>query len=149
NASWYMLAAVNNTYTVLWRGHQNADFVTAVQNDTSVLTTLDTFATTNNALLGGDQGYLVSNAGRELARFLQHTALQPTVRPLVKHLLDQGTMTGRTAPLWVGLAEMTAEYDAANCAYYGTCDLANRLKAAVLTTSYTCSTSIRIVAQQM
>ncbi|WP_345696599.1 M9 family metallopeptidase [Kitasatospora terrestris] len=149
NASWYMLAAVNNTYTVLWRGHQNADFVTAVQNDGSVLTTLDAFATANNALLGGGQGYLVSNAGRELARFLQHPALQPTVRPLVKHLLDQSTMTGRTAALWVGAAEMTAEYDAANCAYYGTCDLANRLKAAVLTTSYTCSPSIRIVAQQM
>ncbi|GAA2741580.1 M9 family metallopeptidase [Kitasatospora cinereorecta] len=149
NSTWSMPVAVNNTYTVLWRGHQSPDFVTAVQNDPSVLNTLDTFATANSALLGGDHGYLVSNAGRELGRFLQHAPLQPTVRPLVKHLLGLGTMTGPTAPLWVGLAEMTDTYDQSNCASYGTCDLANRLKSAVLATSYTCSTSIRILAQQM
>ncbi|MGW1084214.1 M9 family metallopeptidase [Kitasatospora sp. NPDC002522] len=149
NASWWMLNAVNNTYTVLWRGHQNSDFLPAVQADPSVLDTLAAFASNNNALLGGDNGYLVSNAGRELGRFLQYPALQAKVRPLVKKLLGQSAMTGRTAALWVGLAEMTDSYDQANCAYYGTCDLAARLKAAVLATSYTCSPSIRILAQAL
>ncbi|GHE27093.1 protease [Kitasatospora indigofera] len=149
NSSWYMLNAVNNTYTVLWRGHQSPAFVSAVQADPSVTDTLYAFASTNNALLGGDQGYLVSNAGRELGRFLQYASLQPKVRPLVKGLLGQSSITGRTAALWVGLAEMTDSYDKANCAYYDTCDLANRLRAAVLTVNYTCSPSIRIVAQQM
>ncbi|RKE18630.1 M9 family metallopeptidase [Streptomyces sp. TLI_171] len=149
DASWWMLNAVNNTYTVLWRGHQNSDFLPAVQADPSVLDTLQSFASRNNALLGGDKGYLVSNAGRELGRFLQYPALQAKTRPLVKSLLDQSSITGRTAALWVGLAEMTDGYDKANCAYYGTCDLANRLRAAVLTVNYTCSSSIRIVAQAL
>ncbi|MFJ1752593.1 M9 family metallopeptidase [Kitasatospora sp. NPDC088134] len=149
DASWYMRAAVNNTYTVLWRGHQNSDFPAAVQADPSVLDALQSFASRNNAMLGGDNGYLVSNAGREMARFLQYPALQAKLRPMVKGLLDQSSITGRTAALWVGLAEMTDGYDKANCAYYGTCDLANRLKAAVLTVNYTCSPSIRIVAQAL
>ncbi|MFC9331800.1 collagenase [Kitasatospora sp. NPDC057015] len=149
NSSWYMLNAVNNTYTVLWRGHQSPAFVAAVQADPSVTDTLYAFASTNNAALGTDQSYLVSNAGRELGRFLQYAPLQSKVRPLVKGLLGQSSITGRTAPLWVGLAEMTDSYDKANCAYYDTCDLANRLKAAVLTVDYTCSPSIRIIAQQM
>jgi len=149
NGSSSMLNAVNNTYTVLWRGHQSDAFVSAVQTDPSVLDALAAFATNNNALLGGDQGYLASNAGRELGRFLQHATLQAKTRPLVKNLLGQSAMTGRTAPLWVGLAEMTDSYDQANCSYYGTCDLAARLKSSVLATSYTCSASIRILAQQM
>ncbi|MFK0189610.1 M9 family metallopeptidase [Kitasatospora sp. NPDC090308] len=149
DASWYMLNAVNNVYTVLWRGHQNSDFPPAVQADPSVLDALQSFASRNGALLGGDNGYLVSNAGRELGRFLQYPALRAKVRPLVKGLLDQSAITGRTAALWVGLAEMTDSYDRADCSYYGTCDLANRLEAAVLTVDYTCSPSIRIVAQAL
>ncbi|MFG2694563.1 M9 family metallopeptidase [Kitasatospora sp. NPDC048407] len=147
--SWYMVNAVNNTYTVLWRGHQNSDFLPAVQADPSVLDTLQAFATRNSGLLGGTNDFLVSNAGRELGRFLQYPAMQAKVRPLVKSLLDQSSITGRTASLWVGLAEMTDSYDKANCAYYGTCDLASRLKAAVLTVNYTCSPSIRILAQAL
>ncbi|WP_033213129.1 M9 family metallopeptidase [Kitasatospora phosalacinea] len=149
DASWYMVNAVNNGYTVLWRGHQNSDFPPAVQADPSVLDTLRSFASRNAALLGGDHGFLVSNAGRELGRFLQYPALLAKVRPLVKSLLDQSSITGRTAALWVGLAEMTDSYDQANCSYYGTCDLADRLKAAVLTVDRTCSPSIRILAQAL
>jgi microbial collagenase len=149
NASWSMLAAVNNTYTVLWRGHQSADFVTAVRADHAVLDALSNFAVTNDALLGTAQGYLTSNAGRELGRFLQYADLQPVVRPLVQNLLGRSAMTGRTAQLWMGLAEMADGYDQADCAGYGTCDLAARVKAAVLTITSTCSPSIRILAQQM
>ncbi|MGW2399578.1 M9 family metallopeptidase [Kitasatospora sp. NPDC001664] len=149
DAYWGMKAAVNNVYTVLWRGHQVPEFVTAVQNDTSVLTQLDSFATKWNAKLGSDTGYLVSNAGRELGRFLQEAPLQPTVRPLAKHLLDQSQLTGRTSALWMGVAEMADQYDQANCSYYGTCDLPNRVKAAILTVRQTCSPSLKIQAQQM
>ncbi|NUR92891.1 MAG: PKD domain-containing protein, partial [Nonomuraea sp.] len=149
DASWWMLNAVNNVYTVLWRGHQVPAFVTAVQSDTSVLTSLRSFAVNHLSMLGGDNGYLVSNAGRELARFLQHQPLLATVRPQAKDLLGRSSITGQTAALWVGVAEMTDAYDQANCAYYDTCDLANRLKAAVLPISHTCSASIKIRAQDM
>ncbi|MCX4781996.1 collagenase [Streptomyces sp. NBC_01264] len=149
NSSSSMVAAVNNAYTVLFRGHQTPEFLPAVQADPSILTVLRDFAVTHDALLGTDKSYLTANAGRELGRFLQHSALQATVRPLVKQLLDRTSITGRTASLWVPLAEMTASYDAANCSSYGTCDLPARVRAAVLTVNHTCSPSLRIVAQQM
>ncbi|MEV3985893.1 collagenase [Nonomuraea sp. NPDC049758] len=149
DASWWMLNAVNNVYTVLFRGHQVPAFVTAVQADRSVLDSLNSFATNHLNLLGTDRAYLASNAGRELGRFLQHTTLQAVVRPLAKNLLGRSAMTGATAPLWVGVAEMTDSYDKANCSYYGTCDLANRLTAAVLPITHTCSASIRIRAQEV
>ncbi|MDD9380962.1 collagenase [Streptomyces sp. ZAF1911] len=144
-----MVAAVNNAYTVLFRGHQTAEFLPAVQADPGILTVLRDFAVAHDNLLGTDKSYLTANAGRELGRFLQHSVLQATVRPLVKQLLDRTSISGRTASLWVPLAEMTSSYDAANCSFYGTCDLPARVRAAVLTVNHTCSPSLRIVAQQM
>ncbi|MFJ2418652.1 M9 family metallopeptidase [Streptomyces brevispora] len=149
NSSWYMLNAVNNVYTVTFRGHQVPEFVSAVEADPSLLDSLAGFARDHLSLLGTNQSYLTSNAGRELARFLQEASLRPKARPLVTDLLGRSSLTGPTAPLWVGLAEMTDYYDAANCSAYGTCDLSARLKSAVLPVNYTCSTSIRILAQQM
>lgn len=149
DSSWYMLNAVNNVYTVTFRGHQVPEFVSAVEADPSLLDSLAGFARDHLNLLGTDKSYLTSNAGRELARFLQEESLRPKARPLVTDLLVRTSMTGTTAPLWVGLAEMTDYYDAANCSAYGTCDLSERLKSAVLPVNYTCSDSIRILAQQM
>ncbi|MER5301770.1 collagenase [Streptomyces lasiicapitis] len=146
---WWMVSAVNNTYTVLFRGHYLPEFVSAIQADPSLLTQLRDFAVAHDNLLGTDKSYLASNAGRELGRFLQHDALRPAVRPLAKQLLDRTRITGRTAPLWVGVAEMTDSYDKANCSSYGTCDLPNQIRNAVLKVKHTCSPSLRIVAQQM
>ncbi|MEV0537600.1 collagenase [Kitasatospora sp. NPDC050463] len=141
--------ALNGVFTVLWRGHQLPAFVTAVQSDPSVLDSLYGFATANSALLGGDYGFLVYNAAREMGRFLQYAPLQAKDRPLVKGLADQSSVGGRTAYQWAAAAEMAAAYDATNCSYYGTCDAANRLKAANLTVNYTCSPSIKIIAQAL
>ncbi|WP_330241327.1 M9 family metallopeptidase [Streptomyces sp. NBC_00525] len=149
DGSWYMLNAVNNVYTVTFRGHQLPAFVSAVETDPSLLDALAGFARDHLDLLGTERSYLASNAGRELARFLQENSLRPKAKPLVIDLLGRSSLTGPTAPLWVGLAEMADYYDSANCSAYGTCDLAARLKSAVLPISYTCSDSIRILAQQM
>ncbi|MGW1228528.1 M9 family metallopeptidase [Streptomyces sp. NPDC002530] len=149
DSSWYMLNAVNSVYTVTFRGHQLPEFISAVEADPSLLDALAGFARDHLALLGTDRSYLTSNAGRELGRFLQEASLRPKARPLVIDLLGRTSITGPTAPLWVGLAEMTDYYDRADCAAYGTCDLAARLKSAVLPVSYTCGNSIRILAQQM
>ncbi|MCX4391228.1 collagenase [Micromonospora peucetia] len=149
DSSWWMLNAVNNVYIVLFRGHQVPEFVSTVTADPSVVDTLYAFATGKRALLGTDRGYLVSNAGRELGRFLQHTALRSKVRPLARGLLDLSAITGPTAALWVGVAEMTDYYDKANCAYFDTCNLQARLAAVILPITYTCGSTIRIRAQQM
>lgn len=149
NASSRMLAAVNNVYTVTFRGHQVPEFVSAVESDPSLIDSLHRFAADHLSLLEGDQAYLTSNAGRELGRFLQHTSLRSKVRPLATALLRDTSITGPTAPLWVGIAEMADYYDKANCATYGVCDLQERLKREVLPVRHTCSPSIRILAQQM
>ncbi|MBB6351403.1 collagenase [Nonomuraea muscovyensis] len=149
DASWWMLNAVNGAYTVLFRGHQVPAFVSAVQADTGVLRTLESFATRHLALLGTERGYLTANAGRELARFLQHAALRDTVRPMARGLLGRSAVTGPTARLWVGVAEMADAYDRANCSFYGTCDLAARLAAEVLPITHSCGPAIRIRAQAM
>ncbi|MEU3712870.1 collagenase [Streptomyces catenulae] len=149
DAFWWMVSAVNNCYTVLFRGHWLPEFVSAVQADPGVLTVLRDFAVAHDDLLGTDRAYLVSNAGRELGRFLQHPELREKTGPLVKELLDRSDITGRTAPLWVGLAEMTDAYDKDNCSRYGTCDLQNRVRDAVLKDKHTCGPTLRIVAQQM
>ncbi|MGC0419386.1 collagenase [Embleya sp. AB8] len=149
DASWWMKAAVNNVFTVLFRGHQVPEFVTAVQADPSIVDALDTFATAHRDLLGTDRGYLTVNSGRELARFVQYAPLQAKVRPLIRTHLQATSITGPTAAMWVGLAESTDYYDKAQCAYYDTCNLQARLAAAVLTINYTCSDSIRIRAQDV
>ncbi|KES06080.1 hypothetical protein BU52_16815 [Streptomyces toyocaensis] len=149
NSSWWMLNAANNVYTVTFRGHQVPAFVTAVQSDPGLIDSLYNFAAGHVSLLGTDQSYLTSNAGRELGRFLQHSTLRSKVRPLAAGLLNSSSITGTTAPLWVGVAEMTDYYDKANCSYYGTCDLQTQLANSVLPVTYTCSSSITIKAQQM
>lgn len=149
DSSWYMLNAVNSVYTVTFRGHQLPEFVSAVEADPSLLKALSTFATDHLDLLGGEQAYLTSNAGRELGRFLQHDSLREKVRPMASKLLNESSITGRTAALWVGVAEMTDYYDQDNCSYYDTCNLAERLKEAVLPIEHTCSDSITILAQDM
>ncbi|WP_231618713.1 collagenase [Nonomuraea sp. SBT364] len=149
DASWSMLNAVNSVYTVLFRGHQLPAFVAAVRADHGVLDTLGSFAARHLSLLGTERAYLTSNAGRELARFLQYADLRAAVRPLARDLLGRSSITGATSALWVGVAEMADYYDGANCSYYDICDLQERLAAEVLPVTHTCSPSIRIRAQQM
>ncbi|MFF7989541.1 M9 family metallopeptidase [Kitasatospora xanthocidica] len=144
-----MAWSVNPVFTVLFRGHQVAGFDAAVEADPSLLDTLSAFATRNNALLGGDFGVLVYNATKELGRFLKDTALQAKVRPLAKALAAAAAPNGRTVFQWAAVAEAVGYYDAGNCSYYGTCNAADQLKAGVLTVNYTCSPSIKLIAQAL
>nr|WP_234313386.1 collagenase [Streptomyces globisporus] len=144
-----MLAAVNGVYTVTFRGHQVPEFVAAVEADPSLIGSLHRFAADHLSLLDGDHAYLTSNAGRELGRFLQYPGLRGRARPLATDLLGRSSITGPTAPLWVGIAEMADHYDRANCSAYGVCDLQERLKREVLPVRHACGPGIRILAQQM
>ncbi|MBD0676504.1 hypothetical protein BU198_38865 [Streptomyces sp. CBMA156] len=130
----------NKVFTPLWRGHQNAAYVAAVTADPGIIDTLDAFALNHRDLLGTAGSVLASNAGLEMSRFVKYPALQPKVRPLVKGLLDVSSMTGPTAPLWVGAANLASFYDQAQCSYYDVCDLSKRLVKAVFPASHTCDT---------
>ncbi|MGW4426605.1 collagenase, partial [Streptosporangium sp. NPDC004631] len=145
----YMRSSVNSVFTVLFRGHYVPEFVTAVTSDPSLLDTVNSFANNNFNLIGGDYYYLPYNAARELSRFVQHAALQAKVRPMVKALIGRSSITGTTARMWVALADMVDYYDNANCSYYGTCNYRAQIKAAVLPINHTCSSTLRILAQDI
>ncbi|WP_240322620.1 collagenase [Austwickia chelonae] len=142
-----MVLAVNNTYTVFFRGHGLPAFVQAVAADPSVLSLLRDFALKHVGLLEGDNHFLVTNAGRELARFLGDAVVKETAKPLVVDLLAKTQIAGRSAPLYAGVGAMAQDLDAAACADYGTCDLAVRLKKVVFPTVVDCTESLRFVAQ--
>lgn len=148
-ASWWMRNAVNNTFTVMFRGHQVPAFVSAIAADPGVLTTLRDFAVAHLDLVGGDSGFLPTNAGRELARFLGDDAIRGTARPLVKDLMSRTSLDAPSAPLYVALAGMVKYYEPDSCAEYGICDIAERVAAKVLTVNHVCSPTITIRAQQM
>ncbi|MEY9943123.1 collagenase [Kitasatospora sp. GAS1066B] len=149
DASWYMVNFVNSVYTPLFRGHQNPAYVAAVTADPSIITTLDSFALNHKALLGTTNSFLDSNAGLETSRFIEHSALAATVKPLIKGLLDASSITGPTAPLWVGVAGMASYYDQSNCSYYGVCNLSQQLRTAALPVSHTCDATHSILAQSL
>lgn len=149
DAYWSMDAAVNDVFTPLFRGHWNPAFITAVTADPSIIDTLSTFVMNHRDKLNDSWFYLASNAGTEMARFLDTPALQAKVRPLAKGLLGVSAITGASAPLWVGVAGMTDGYDKAQCAYYGTCDFIGQLTAAALPITYACDADHTFRAQSL
>ncbi|MEU9475854.1 collagenase [Streptomyces sp. NPDC048191] len=144
-----MVRAVNDVYTPLWRGNWNPGYVAAVEDDPRVIDTLYDFAVANTDLLGTDRAFLDSNAGMNLARYVEHPELQETVRPLTKDLLDETAITGPTAGLWVAVATQANSYDGANCAYYDVCDLPGKLTRAVLPVHHQCDANVGILAQSL
>ncbi|QHA02380.1 collagenase [Streptomyces broussonetiae] len=140
--------ALNAIYTPLWRGPGITDFVTAVTADPSIADTLYTFTLNHRDLLGGDNDVLDSNAGNDLAHLVQIPALQGRIRPLIKGLMDASSITGPTASLWVHVAYRADNDDAAQCSYYGVCDLAAQLTRASLPISYGCG-NFTIMAQSL
>lgn len=144
-----MLTAVNDVYTPLWRGNWNPDYVNAVTADPAIVRTLHGFALKHLDLLGTDRAYLDSNAGMNVARYVEHTALRATVQPLAKDLLNASKITGPTAALWVAVATQADYYDRPDCSYYDICDLPARLTDAALPLTHTCDATHTVRAQAL
>ncbi|GGU91330.1 hypothetical protein GCM10010260_27090 [Streptomyces filipinensis] len=144
-----MVRAVNDVYTPLWRGNWNPGYVKAVADDPRIIDTLYDFALAHTDLLGTDRAFLDSNAGMNLARYVEHPELRDTVRPLTRDLLDETAMTGPTAGLWVAAATQANAYDSADCAYYDVCDLPGKLTKAVLPVSRQCDANVTVLAQSL
>ncbi|MFD8543012.1 collagenase [Streptomyces sp. NPDC059649] len=144
-----MLAAVNDVYTPLWRGNWNPEYVKAVTADPSIIDTLNKFALAHLDLLGTENSYLDSNAGMNVARYVEHQALRNKVRPLMKGLLNASKITGPTAPLWVTVASQADSYDKDNCSYFGVCDLSDQLTKAALPVTHECDATHTIKTQAL
>ncbi|GAB2729322.1 collagenase [Kitasatospora kifunensis] len=153
NSSWdayySMDAAVYDVYTPLWRGQYNPAFVTALTADPSVIDTLSSFALGHTGMLGGNNTFMVADAGNDLAAYVQFTALQAKVRPLMLGLLQASAISGPTAALWIDVAQQANGFDAGNCSYYGVCNLVAQATAAALPITHPCSSEITILAQSL
>ncbi|GAA1983702.1 collagenase [Kitasatospora viridis] len=153
NSSWDAVTgmdnAVYNANSALWRAVNNPAFVSAVTADPGVIKTLNGFVLGHLDLLGGDNTNMVSGAGQDLASYIQVPALRSTVQPLMIGMLNASKPAGPTAALWVAVAQQSADFDAANCATYGTCDLPTKLRAAALPISHTCSPTLTVSAESL
>ncbi|MBL1082591.1 collagenase [Streptomyces actinomycinicus] len=144
-----MTRAVNDVYTPLWRGNWNPQYVQAVAADPRIVDTLYDFALANTDQLGTDLAFLDSNAGMNLARYVEHTELRDDAGPLTKDVLERTAITGPTAGLWVAVASQAAYYDSANCAYYDVCNLPDKLDKAVLPVTHHCDADVTLRAQAL
>ncbi|MGW0284527.1 collagenase [Streptomyces sp. NPDC003236] len=144
-----MVRAVNDVHTPLWRGNWNPRYVTAVAADPRVTASLHAFALRHTDLLGTDLAFLDTNAGMNLARYVEHPELRAAVRPLARDLLDRSRITGPTAGLWVAVATQASSYDGAGCSYYEVCDLPGRLTEAALPVTHSCDADHTVRAQAL
>ncbi|MDH6108628.1 microbial collagenase [Kitasatospora sp. MAP12-15] len=149
DADYSMDAVVYDVYTPLWRGQYNPAFVAALTANPAVIDALDTFALTHTSMLGGTNTFMVADAGNDLAAYVQFTALQAKVRPLMLGLLQASSISGSTAALWMSVAQQANGFDAADCSYYGVCNLVAQATAAALPTTHACSSEINILAQAL
>nr|WP_314861834.1 collagenase [uncultured Undibacterium sp.] len=141
--------AFTGALTVMFYAHDRANAASIIQN-ISYPTALNNFVVNNkSALLNTSNAYQLNDAENEAFRFMKYAALLPSVKPMVKNQLATSSMTGADSDLWLNAASAVEYYDTANCAEYGTCNYKTQLANIVLKTSYTCSPSVKIRAQDM
>lgn len=146
--SWAMRSAVNQIFTILFRGHQLENFKQAVANDSELIQLLGQFAR-NDALLGSDASFLQENAAAELARFLQYptAAIHAQVKNEVAQLLSQYSMDGVGRNVWLKAASSVDYYG--YCSDFQICGFASQLENQILSGHHTCNSTIKFRYQQM
>ncbi|QOC21973.1 collagenase [Wenzhouxiangella sp. AB-CW3] len=149
NGIWHWRGAANGVFVVLFRSHQLDGVLSHVLNDSEILSALDRFLSDNSYLEGTDSEYLLANAGGELARFLQYADLRPTIRPMVVNVLQEWSMMGPGASIWVGTADIALWFDPDYCQEYGICNFREDLENQVLSIEHECSATLYIRAQEM
>ena len=145
--NWYMRNAVNGVFTILFGGQWNEKFVQTIGNQTELVKALGDFALRSSAIGASDE-FMAANAGRELGRLTKYSgSASSTVKSKLTEIFAQYEMYGRGDAIWLGAADTVSYY--ADCSNYGICNFESQLKGLVLSQSYTCSPTIRILSQNM
>uniref|UniRef100_UPI004072FD98 microbial collagenase n=1 Tax=Vibrio harveyi VHJR7 TaxID=1300145 RepID=UPI004072FD98 len=145
--NWYMRNAVNGVFTILFGGQWNEQFVQTIGNQTELAKALGDFALRSSAIGASDE-FMAANAGRELGRLTKYSgSASSTVKSKLTEIFAQYEMYGRGDAIWLGAADTVSYY--ADCSDYGICNFESQLKGLVLSQSYTCSPTIRILSQNM
>lgn len=136
--------------SVFFRAHTMPDVGAAMSTDISYANALNAFITGSKAaLLNTNASAHLTDAANETFRFMQYPALKPQIKPMVRNVLDTSTMLGADSGMWLAAAAAVKYYDNGNCAQYGVCNYEEQLASAVLKTSYNCSPTLRLRAQDV
>ncbi|MCW8347941.1 collagenase [Vibrio sp. ZSDZ65] len=145
---WNMRGAVNGIFTLLYRGQWNNGFKVAIAKRDDLVKNLSAFAK-DATKLGSNSEFMAVNAGRELARMTQYTntQIEPLVTTELSTLFTQYSMYGTGDAVWLAAADVASYYS--DCANFGICGFEAELKGLVLSQTYTCSDTIRILSQDL
>lgn len=150
NTGYYSQSVMTQALTLLYRGSWNQDYRNLIETDPSILNTLDNFLATNTDLIGHNREYQYTDAVNELGRMLSYGGnTYERAKPLVKNVLDRFSLTGYGSSAWLKAAAQVEYADKDNCSYYGTCDFKTRLEQQVLPITHSCSSSLRVRAQDL
>lgn len=143
-----MRSAVNGIFTILFRGHYDSTFVDRAGSDSQLIQGLGRFAR-SDWMLDSEALFLQENATRELSRFLQHTEapVYDAVVDEVDQLLSRYSIDGTGSSVWLAAANNVDYFG--QCAQFGICGFAEDLEQQVLVHQHTCSTTLKIRAQDM
>ncbi|RQR46419.1 collagenase [Burkholderia sp. Bp9126] len=140
--------AFTGLLTVFFYAHQRPAARAALETDASYPEILNRFVTANRAILSNARDvHLLSDAVREVSRFLRYPAQKPRVKRMLQDTLAATSMTGDGNDLWLAAAEAADYGDRGRCADYGICDYRNRLIDAVLPNRLACNAHVRVLAQ--
>ncbi len=142
--------AMTGALTVFFRSHYRTDPANTLRTDTSLPQALYSFVQNNRAaLMGGSYEFQLNDALNESFRFMQYAEQKPAIKPNVKAVLAANNMIGSGQTMWLAAAQAVEYYDWANCSEYGVCNYKQDLANAVLSINHSCSSTIRIRAQEM
>lgn len=144
---WYMRTAVNNFFTLLFRGQWNDNYKTIVATDSELVTILRDFSL-DNWMLGTDAEFMIANAGRELGRLKAFGGtIQPAVDAALNTIFSTYQVYGYGDAVYLGAAD-TASYHG-DCNTYNICNFKATLESNVLAQTHICSPTIKIRSQNM
>ncbi|CCQ11819.1 Microbial collagenase, secreted [Pseudoalteromonas luteoviolacea B = ATCC 29581] len=143
-----MQRAVNNIFTILFRGQWNSKFEVLVKNDQPLVELLSQF-TLKSWMVDSDSEYLAVNAAGELARLTMYSggSIQAKVDSALNSLFATYKSYGFGDGLWLNAADVASYYT--DCKKYNICNFDKTLEAQVLSQIHDCSATIKIRAQEL
>lgn len=143
-----MRRAVNNVFTLLYRGQWNNSYVNLVKSDSQLVDLLSQFAQ-KTWIVGSDAEYLAVNAAGELARLLMHkgSSIETRVENALTTLFATYKSYGYGDALWLNAADVASYYS--DCTKFNICNFDKTLESQVLSQIHDCSSTIKIRAQEL
>lgn len=134
----------------LYRAKDDANFISAVQENQNLVDAMDRFLDNNTVLIGHAQEPQFNDVASELGRMLKYTGqTRASAQNHIRSFLTNNNMTGAASKAWFKLIDQVNYFESNNCSYYSTCNYKSELEAEILPITYNCSSSLRLRAQSL